>query len=214
MILFWICFIIAWLPFRIFAPFRVRKSCKLNKKSNYIIICNHQSNFDAVLLDFALCSRIRFLAKKELFKSSWSRFWIKTMCGAIEIDRSRGLNVSQTREVFSLLKDGQNVGIFPEGTRENSFEESNDIKGGACLFALKSNKPILPCYIVKKHRFFRRNTVLIGNPFELKVEDGQTLKEAISAGENRLREEILTLKNTYEDFVMQKKLVKKLKKEK
>ena len=66
----------------------------------------------------------------------------------------------------------------------------------------------------QKASFFRRNTILIGNPFELKVEDGQTLKEAISAGEHRLREEILTLKNTYEDFVMQKKLVKKLKKEK
>ena len=214
MIIFWICFVIAWLPLRIFAPFRVRKACKLDKKNNYIVICNHQSNFDAILLDYSLCSRIRFLAKKELFQSVWSKFFLKSICGGVEIDRSRGLNMSQTKEVFSLLKKGQNVGIFPEGTREDSFEESNEIKGGACLFALKSNKPILPCYIVKKHRFFRRNTVLIGKPFELKVEEGKSLKEAISAGEIRLREEILALKNTYEDFVMQKELVKKLKKEK
>lgn len=212
MILFWICIILAWVPFRLLAPFRVRRACKIDKKKNYIIICNHQSNFDVILIDMATKSRVRYLAKKELFSTPWKRFWLKHVFGGIPIDRSQGLNLSQTKEVFSVLKKGQNLGIFPEGTREDSFDENNDIKGGACLFALKSGTPILPCYIVKKHRFFRKNTVLIGKPFELKIEEGQNLKDAMQSGEIRLKEEILALKNAYDEYVLEKKVLKQSKK--
>ncbi len=212
MILFWICIILAWVPFRLLAPFRVRRACKIDKKKNYIIICNHQSNFDVILIDMATKSRVRYLAKKELFSTPWKRFWLKHVFGGIPIDRSQGLNLSQTKEVFSVLKKCQNLGIFPEGTREENFDEKNDIKGGACLFALKSGTPILPCYIVKKHRFFRKNTVLIGKPFELKIEEGQNLKDAMQSGEIRLKEEILALKNAYDEYVLEKKVLKQSKK--
>lgn len=212
MILFWICMIIAWIPFRLFAPFCVKRACKIDKKKNYIIICNHQSNFDVVLIDMATRSRVRFLAKKELFSSPWKRFWLKNVFGGIAIDRSQGLNLSQTKTVFSVLKKGQNLGIFPEGTRGDNFDKNKEVKGGACLFALKSGTPILPCYIVKKHRFFRKNTVLIGKPFELKLENGQNFKDAMQSGEIRLKEEILALKNAYDEYVMQKKVLKQSKK--
>ena len=203
--------ILAWIPFRLLAPFKVKHACKIDKKKNYIIICNHQSNFDVILIDMATRSRVRFLAKKELFSSPWKRFWLGHVFGGIAIDRSQGLNLSQTKTVFSVLKKGQNLGIFPEGTREETFDENNDIKGGACLFALKSGTPILPCYIVKKHRFFRKNTVLIGKPFELKLENGQNFKDAMQLGEIRLKEEILALKNAYDEYVMQKKVLKQSK---
>lgn len=212
MILFWICYILAWFPFRLLAPFCVRRACKIDKKKNYIIICNHQSNFDVILIDFATKSRVKYLAKKELFSSPWKRFWLGHVFGGIPIDRSQGLNLSQTKEVFSVLKKGQNLGIFPEGTREDSFDENKDVKGGACLFALKSGTPILPCYIVKKHRFFRKNTVLMGKPFELKIENGQNLKDAMQLGEERLKEEILALKKAYDEYVLEKEVLKQSKK--
>lgn len=212
MILFWICFCLAWIPFRILAPFRVRRACKLDKKQNYIIICNHQSNFDVILIDMATHSRTRFLAKKELFSSAWKRFWLGHVFGGISIDRAQGLNLSQTRQVFSALDKGQNVGIFPEGTRAESFDEDKAVKGGACLFALKSGTPILPCYIVKKHRLFRRNTVLVGKPFELKMQSGQNFKDAMQEGEIRLKEEILALKNLYNEYLLQKATLKQAKK--
>ena len=212
MILFWICIAIAWIPFRIFAPFRVRRACKIDKRQNYIIICNHQSNFDVILLDMATKSRTRYLAKKELFSTPWKRFWMGHVFGGIAIDRSQGLNLSQTKEVLSVLKTGQNLGIFPEGTREETFDKDKEIKGGACFFALKTDTPILPCYIVKKHRFFRKNTVLIGKPFQIKIDENQNFKEAMHAGEEQLKEEVLALKDAHDEYILQKKIVKQSKK--
>ncbi len=212
MILFWICIALAWIPFRLFAPFRVRHACKIDKKQNYIIICNHKSNFDVILLDMATKSRIRYLAKKELFSTPWKNFWMKHIFGGIAIDRAKGLNLSQTKEALSALESGQNLGIFPEGTREENFDRDKEVKGGACFFALKTNKPILPCYIVNKHKFFRKNIVLIGKPFELKIDGNQNFKEAIYMGEKRLKDEILALKNTYDEYILQKNLIKQSKK--
>lgn len=210
--LFWIVFCLIYLPIRIFAPFRVVGKKNILKNQNYVIISNHRSNFDAVLLDLTFAKRNRFLAKKELFSSPFQRFFFKNIAGSVCVDREKGLTVSQTKEIYKILKGKENLAIFPEGTRNENFDSSTEFKGGACVFAIKTKKPILPCYIAKKHRFFRTNTIIIGEPFELKefydikLDNNQILK-----AENVLKEKILELKELYEREQKEKIIVKQLK---
>ena len=53
---FWICFAIIFLPISIFVPIKKigKKNLKELKGKNYIVSCNHMSNFDPVMLDIKM----------------------------------------------------------------------------------------------------------------------------------------------------------------
>ena len=69
--LFWILFIIAYLPLLILFPVKKvgKKHLKPLKGKNFIIACNHMSNNDAPILDIRFAKKHYFLAKKELLKA-------------------------------------------------------------------------------------------------------------------------------------------------
>ena len=213
--LFWICYILLWLPIHIFAPFKIYGRKNIEKGKKYIIVSNHKSNFDVILYDFVFKGKNRYLAKKELFSTKLSKFFMKNVFGAIEIDREKGLTLSQVKEICQVIKSNQNLGIFPEGTRREDLKETDDIKGGACFFAIRTKTPIIPCYVVKKHRFFRKNVILVGKPFEFSdYYDKRLDKETLQEAEIELRDKIVELNTTYKNYLKEKKLVKQLKKQK
>ena len=74
--IFWICFIIAFIPVSIMFPIKVIGRKKLPKKQGFVLTCNHYSNFDAPMIDAKLLRKVRFLAKKELFQKKFIGFFI------------------------------------------------------------------------------------------------------------------------------------------
>ena len=86
--LFWFLFCLAWLPLRICFPTRVFGKKNLPKKQGFVLTCNHYSNMDPMILDACLNKKIRFLAKKELFKNKFSSWFMKKI-GAFPVDRVR-----------------------------------------------------------------------------------------------------------------------------
>lgn len=210
--MFWLIYILGWLPIRGLFPFKVYGAKNYDKKKNYIITCNHQSNFDALILDYAFGKKNRFIAKKELVKTKTSSFWFKKVFGAIPIDREVGLTISQVKECYNILKNGENLGIFPEGTRGKDFAK-DDIKGGASFFAIKTKTPIIPCYILEKQKLLKRNVVLIGKPFELSEFYNKKLdKDTIEQADKVIKSNICDLYENYLSFQSEKKLLKKVKK--
>ncbi len=202
------------MPFHIFAPYKLYGKKNIEKGKKYIIVSNHKSNFDPILYDYVFKSRNRYLAKKELFSNKISSFFMKNIFGSIAIDREKGLSLAQMKEIFKVAGN-QNLGIFPEGTRREELNKDDNVKGGACFFAIKTKTPIIPCYVVKKHRFFRKNVVLVGKPFELdEFYDKHLDKSALQEAENKLRDKIVDLNLTYQDYLKEQKLVKQLKKDK
>ena len=211
MFLFWLFIIICFVPFHIIAPHRVIGKRNIKGKKNYIIASNHRSNFDAIILDYTFGKRVRYLAKTELFKTKFSSFFMRNIFGCIEIDRDKGISPSKYREIDKILTSKQTLGIFPQGTRN----ENISVKGGVCYFAIKYKKPIVPCYIVNKQRFMKKNLVLLGVPFELdEFYDKKLDKEMIEKADNVLLGKINALKEEYEARQKEKKLVKHIKKNK
>lgn len=212
MVLFIIGYILVALPILLMLPTRVKGRKNLIKDKRNILICNHRSNFDAVLLDFYLRKRIRFLGKKELFENKFMGFLYGKVIGAVKINRGHA-DLTSVKTVLNLLKQEKTVGIFPQGTRVKGEQENIEIKNGVCLFAIKSKSPIVPTYIVKKPRLFSFNTILIGKPFELsEFYDVKLTKEVLDQAGDRVQASIEELKECYEKRLQEKALKKQYKK--
>lgn len=211
--MFWFIYGLIYLPVKIISPFKVFGKENYDKNKNYILVCNHQSAFDPIILDYAFKKRNRFIAKKELFKKKCSSFFLKNILGAVPIDRKKGLTVSQLKDIVSIIKNKENVAIFPEGTRK-SFNENDEIKGGASFFSIKTKTPILPCFIVNKQKAFKKNVLLIGTPIEFKEFYNKKIdKEVLDEADKILKHKLALLQESYQKYINEKKLVKTLKKQ-
>ena len=94
-------------------------------------------------------------AKKEMFKNKFLSWFWRGM-GLISLDRQK-TDFTALKTSLSVLKDGKKLVIFPEGTRNKVNTELQEIKGGTALFAIKAKVPIVPMWIEKRGKIFRRN---------------------------------------------------------
>ena len=163
--IFWICFIIIFLPMVIFFPIKKvgKKNLKELKGKNYIISCNHMSNFDPVMLDIRLGKKFRYLAKKELFKKKFPSFILRSY-GAVPVDR-QNVDPSSIKEILRLIKQGKKIAIFPQGTRAKAPAiQDGGAKEGVAMFSIRTGTPVVPMMFTKKIKMFRRVKLLIGKP--------------------------------------------------
>ena len=148
--------------------YRIRIIGAENEPENgpFIVCSNHISNHDVVVLFVSMKSRMRFLAKAELFKIPVLN-WIVKAFGAYPIKRG-GADVSALKNTISMLKEGQVVCYFPQGHRFPGVDPSETpVQHGVGLVARKSEVPVLPVLISTKNnkvRMFRKTTVTIGKP--------------------------------------------------
>lgn len=133
----------------------------------YIIVSNHISNVDPILI----CSILKkqqphYMAKKSLFKIPILRGIIKAM-GAFPVNRG-GADVNAIKHAIKLLEGGKCVGIFPQGHRYQGIDpKTTDVKTGAAMLACKTESQILPCFLKTKKRkisFLTRVDIIVGKP--------------------------------------------------
>ena len=175
--------ILAYLPVKILYPTKIYGKHNI-PKGPCIFACNHTSNLDSVVLALNTWEKKYYLAKKELFKKKLFGKFIKSM-GAIKIDR-QNMDIGAVKKSLQILKDGKKLVIFPEGTRcHNENMELGEVKQGVSMFAIKAKVPIIPVFITKKPKVFRRNKIFIGEPFTLEEFYGKKLgnNELSSASE-------------------------------
>ena len=130
----------------------------------YVVCCNHTSLMDVTVISLAMKSQVRYMAKKEVFKVPILRSFVKAM-GAFPVDRKNG-DVGAVKKTIELLKSGDCVGVFPQGTRMPYVSPRDaEIKNGIGMFADKAGVGILPvCIKTKKNKLklFRKTEFIIG----------------------------------------------------
>lgn len=203
--IFWICFSIVFLPLTLLFPIKVIGKKNLPKKQGYVLTCNHYSNYDAPMIDIKLGRKIRFLAKKELFKKKFPAFFLKQF-GAFPIDRGT-TDVKAFKFAIKTIKDNHILGIFPEGTRNKSgSSEMQEAKSGAIVFASKTGAPIVPMVMTRPINFLRRTTLLIGEPFFVNGENPSRLtKEEVDKNVEILVQKTNELRDSYNKQLIDKK---------
>lgn len=187
--MFRLCQFLGAIPIKILYPTKFVGK-KNVPKGGCIIASNHRSNMDVVLLGANTWEKKYYLAKKELFKGKFKSAILKSF-GAIKIDRETN-DVGAIKKSLSVLKAGKKLVIFPEGKR-NGEANLGQIKQGIAMLAIKGQVPIVPMYIAKKAKIFRRNKIFFGEPFTLKQFygvklSGDVLAEATQIIEIKLKE--------------------------
>ncbi|NXE96682.1 PLCA acyltransferase, partial [Menura novaehollandiae] len=128
----------------------------LRTKKPLVLVLNHQTSLDIMVMMEILPDRCLPIAKKEiLYMGTFGlACWL---CGAVFIDRKRreeSISIL-TQLAHSLHRDNLRVLIFPEGTRSHGGSML-PFKRGAFQLALKAQVPIIPVVLSSYNSFYNQ----------------------------------------------------------
>ncbi len=171
-------------------PCKVVGKEKIPSDGKVILVCNHLSNWDPILLLLTQPRRIAFMAKAELFRFKPLGWILSRVFGVFPVERGKGdSNALDAGE--QAIENGDMMGIFPEGTRSRDGKLMR-FKSGAALIAARSGASVLPCGIDCRSKMFRRVTITVGDlitPEELRlVGEKPELRYATRLMRERVRE--------------------------
>lgn len=158
-------------------------------KDGGVLLCtNHISNFDPPVVGVTAPRKVLFMAKDELFKVPVLKQLLNNF-GTFPVKRGGG-DREALRAGLKVLKDGNVLGLFPEGTRSKDGKLGKG-QPGAGFFALRSTAAVVPCAIIGPYKSFRTLRVVYGKPINMEEYRGKK----ISAEEmtNIIMEEINNL---------------------
>ena len=139
-----------------------------------ILAVNHSSNLDPVMIGVSVPypERMTFMAKAELFKNKLFARLISSL-GAFPIQRGRG-DIGARKTAFEILKNGDIMLIFPEGSRVKKGQKRR-AKPGVAAIAARAKAPVVPVHIKNGYRWMRRVTVVYGEPIYFDEYEGKKL---------------------------------------
>lgn len=146
---------------------RIRYDARLKKGQSYMLVANHTSMLDIMLMLRVSRTPFVFVGKKELVRIPIFGFFYKRV--SILVDRSDARSRSAVyRRADSRLKDGLGICIFPEGGVPDESVVLDSFKEGAFRMAINHGIPIVPMvfYDCKKRFPFR---FFAGSPGPLRV---------------------------------------------
>ena len=151
----------------IFYPlYRVKVIGKENfpKEGGVLLCANHIDNLDPPVVGMTCPRTVRFMAKEELFKLPI----LKSVLPSVQAyPVKRGMSDREAfRNTLKILKAGEVVGLFPEGTRSTTGELGKGL-AGAGFFALKGDAVVMPCAIIGPYKPFKRLKVVYGKPMDM-----------------------------------------------
>lgn len=170
-------------------------------KSGAILVTpNHRSMLDIPLLGCTTFRPLRFMAKKELFKSKFVKWYFETN-GSFSVDKQEG-DPASIKKAISILKDGDALVVFPEGKRSKR-EFIGELAPGACFLAVKANAPLLPIAVAgadgpykRKYGIFPvipRAKVVIGEPITSHINSEGKTSEIVAAITSQLHNKLQKL---------------------
>ncbi len=145
----WLVKAVGWPLITLLGPTRYSGASRVPRSGGLIVIANHLSDCDPVVLQGCCPRPIYFMSKSELFSmkvvGTWLRFW-----GAFPVKRGapdrRSLRIAS-----ELARSGQVVGIFPEGMLSETGR-LQEIREGAALIVRMSEVPVICCGLRNTNR--------------------------------------------------------------
>lgn len=124
---------------------KTRGLSNVPKEGPLIIVSNHQSILDPLVIMAFIPRELRFLAAAYLFKIPGLNFLLKSY-GAIPVNDTERGDVSSLKKALRILKKGGVVALFPEGG-VSVDGKLRPFKPGFAYLALKSEAAVLPVAI-------------------------------------------------------------------
>jgi acyl-[acyl-carrier-protein]-phospholipid O-acyltransferase/long-chain-fatty-acid--[acyl-carrier-protein] ligase len=189
---------IIWCLTRIFFRVRVIGADNIPKSGGALIVANHVSYADAVLIGCATSRQIRFLMWQPLYENKW----LKPVCRLFEsIPLSQGSAkeaLRPLREARAVIESGQMVCIFPEGKLTATSHVQPFQRGVEVVAHGLNSTPIVPVYLdglwghplslrggrpfASRLKFRHAVTIRVGEPFTGLVTAAQLRQRVLELG--------------------------------
>ncbi|MFQ5734266.1 MAG: lysophospholipid acyltransferase family protein [Planctomycetaceae bacterium] len=143
------------IAFTVWFRFRVRGLHYLPESGGGLVLSNHQSHLDPLLLQIALHRPIGFLARDNLFRVPFVG-WVLRRHYVLGINRE-SVAASVIRESVRRMQHGFLLGIFPEGTRTQDGSVG-EFKPGFVAIVRRAKLPIYPVGVAGAFEALPRGT--------------------------------------------------------
>ncbi len=171
-------------------------------RSPVIFAANHASHLDTPLLLTSLPERFRHktavgAGADYFFDKAWKAYLWSFLLAAIPIERHK-VSRRSSDLALSVIKDGWNLVLFPEGGRTpDGF--AREFKGGVAQLALKTDTVVVPVYIGGTYEIYGKNSsrmrpgvsaVNFGHPLSPSGKDAREFVREIQAAVEHLADEV------------------------
>lgn len=180
-----------------FTPLR---PCSLPPTGPAILVCNHISGLDPLILQVCCPRLIVWMMAREYYDMPGFRP-LFNLIHAIPVQRS-GRDLAATRQAFRALDQGHILGIFPEGRIETTAQIL-PFQTGTALMALRANVPVYPACIDGTTRntemldaflYSQRGVVTFGPAVTFNASDAS--HHALTAATAAIRDAVLALRQS------------------
>lgn len=189
--------------FRPLFPYKRHGNLTRHNDGPLIIVGNHYSIWDVIPAAMSTDRAVHYMAKSELAGVKIGKWkigeaalnWLQ--CIVVKRD---GSDVQAVKTCLRYLKNGEVINIYPEGTRNHSYEQFLPFKGGAAALAIKTKAPIVPVVEVERIRFLHRVNVIYGDPIYLTKYYGKRMtSEELEKVDEWLRSVMMNIRQAYID---------------
>ena len=170
-----------------FVRTEIKNKAKIQPRTSYIIISNHQSLYDIIALVTTLGIQYRWFIKNEVLKIPIFGYALYASRN-IFIDRANTASAIQSiNQGIDRLPGGVSVMVFAEGTRSPDGL-IHEFKKGGFVTAIRRKIPILPVTVNGSRRILPKGSldlksgkiqVVIGDPIDTSNYTTETTQELI-----------------------------------
>jgi len=145
---YWTIKTVAWPVTRVYTRMRVVGAGNVPRKGTCIVVANHTSYADAVILGSACPRRLNFMITRPIYRMNRLR-WFYYMMGSIPVGAEA--DPAALKRAMRVLKWQDAIGIFPEGQRMPDGTPGAG-KEGVALLASRTGAPVIPAAIIGARR--------------------------------------------------------------
>ena len=152
--------------FKLFFRLKVTGQQNIPQDGPFIIVANHSSLLDPVILGVSIKPKIIFVAAAYLFEIRWLGYLLRK-ANSIPVQREN--DIKAIKQSLKILQQGGVLGIFPEGGVDRQKDDL-PIKAGAAYLATKVGVPIVPIRIKGVDKALPRGAKFIRSLNKIEVE--------------------------------------------
>ncbi len=157
---------ICWIIFKLIFRLKVTGQEDIPQDGPFIIVANHSSLLDPVILGVSVRPKIIFVAAAYLFKIGWLGYMLRKF-NSIPVQREN--DIKAIKQSLKILKRGGVLGIFPEGGIDRQ-KNNLPVRAGAAYLATKIGVPIVPIRIKGADKALPRGAKFIRSLNKIEVE--------------------------------------------
>jgi len=186
---------ICWLIFKLIFRLKITGQGNIPRDSPFIIVANHSSLLDPVILGISIKPKIIFIGAAYLFKIDYLGYMLRKF-NTIPIYRENNTNnIKSIKHTLKILQRGGVLGIFPEGGIDRQ-KDNLPIRAGAAYLATKVGVPIIPIKIKGADKALPRGAKFIRSLNKIEVE---IKKPILCSRQNNKNKEMI--KRTVESYI-------------